>query len=148
MTTTHEIESANLHHLTRSAHKIIPHLQCASAAAIATFYTAHLHFVLGDLVLNNDPPMASVFMGRRAEANIYIFETPHSSSSGAHEPVSPGTVMIGLGKAELEAYYAALVAEGSVEIVHEISDRPWGFRQFDVKDLDGNVLQFFAFMSE
>ncbi len=138
--TTDTHESAQLHHLTRSAHKIIPHLRCADVTKTAAFYTDHLYFEIGGL--KPEVPMVSVFMGAKADANIYIFQNP----SG--ERISPGTIIIGLRRAELERYDVALVEEGRVEIVHEIADRPWEFRQFDVKDLDANVLQFFAFMSE
>ena len=132
-------ECPHLHNLTRSAHKIIPHLRCADVNRTAAFYLDNLHFELGGL--RPEVPMVSVFMGRKAEANIYIFG---KQPSDGHAPT--GTIMVGLGKAELEQYYQALLKEKKVDIVHTIEDRPWGFRQFDVKDLDGNVLQFFAFI--
>jgi uncharacterized glyoxalase superfamily protein PhnB len=126
--------------LTRTAHKIIPHLLCRDVAKTAAFYTDALHFDLGGLHL--DVPMVSVFMGAKAEANIYIF------GRAEEQDVTVGTVMVGLRKPALEQFYRVLVEEGRVEIVDPIGDRPWAFRQFDVKDLDGNVLQFWTFMDE
>jgi hypothetical protein len=125
--------------LTKTAHKIIPHLNCKDVEKTAAFYMNCLHFELGGLHL--DVPMVSVFMGAKAEANLYIF-------GENKEYVNVGTVMVGLGKIALEQYYQILVEEKNVEIVDDIADRAWGFRQFNVKDLDGNIIQFWAFLDE
>ena len=125
--------------ITKSAHKIIPHLRCTDVQKTADFYTKDLHFELGGIHL--DVPMVSVFMGAKAEANIYIFGIKD-------EEMKTGTVMVGLGRKELEEYHDLLVREGRVEIEEGLGDREWGFRQFDVEDLDGNRLQFWAFLDE
>jgi uncharacterized glyoxalase superfamily protein PhnB len=125
--------------LTRTAHKIIPHLICRDVEKTAAFYTEHLHFEMGGLHL--DVPMVSVAMGAKAEANIYIFGT-------SKKDFRTGTVMVGLRKPALEQFYQLLVEEAKVEIIGPIEDKVWEFRQFDVKDLDGNVIQFFAFVDE
>lgn len=54
--------------------------------------------------------------------------------------------MIALGETELDDYYQLLKKEGEVEIVEEIADMEWGYRQFAVKDGDGNRLVFFKFL--
>ena len=136
-------------HLTRSAHKIIPHLTCSDIHRTKDFYTNSLHFELGEFHPDNKPsPMISVFMGAKAEANIYIFQVEEG------EEVKTRRVMVGLGKEELDQFHKILVEEGRVEIVdgHDadggLRDREWGMRQFEVKDGDGNGIQFWAFLED
>jgi uncharacterized glyoxalase superfamily protein PhnB len=40
---------------------------------------------------------------------------------------------------DVDAAYAAAVARGS-EIVHPLTDEPWGVRRFFVRDPTGNVI--------
>jgi uncharacterized glyoxalase superfamily protein PhnB len=54
--------------------------------------------------------------------------------------------MIAMSREGLEEYYELLRGEGRVRWVEGIEDKDWGYRQFEVEDLDGNSLQFFAFI--
>lgn len=83
--------------------------------------------------------MCSVFAGRKADANIYLFEKDL-------EDFCKNDVSIAIGRKELDEYYELLKKEATVEFVNDIEDTPWGWRMFEVKDEDGNGLQFFAFL--
>ena len=113
--------------------------------ATSQFYTEELHFTLGGLhheAEGGPPTMCSVFVGDKAVVNIY-----HGLS--ADKDFTPGWVSIAMGKPQLEEYYGALAAAaaaGRVEIMEPIGDRPWGYRQFSIKDGDGNKLTFFCFL--
>jgi hypothetical protein len=38
--------------------------------------------------------------------------------------------------------------DGEWGIFHEIEDKPWGYREFTVRDGDGNRLSFFCFLED
>ncbi|MFB9904085.1 VOC family protein [Allokutzneria oryzae] len=44
---------------------------------------------------------------------------------------------------DVDASYRAAVAAGA-EIVHELTDEPWGVRRFFVRDPDGNVVNILS----
>ncbi len=44
---------------------------------------------------------------------------------------------------DIDAAYAELTASG-VNIAEPLETKPWGLRQFTVKDIDGNVFYFFV----
>lgn len=82
--------------------------------------------------------MCSVAVGAKAAANMYLFKTP--------VPFEPSAAMIAMGTEQLDKYYKLLVDEAKVEISMPIEDQPWGYRQFEIKDIDGNRIQFFKFL--
>lgn len=82
--------------------------------------------------------MCSVAIGKKSDANIYLFKT----TAG----FTPSAAMIAMGTKQLDEYYQLLLDEGKVEISMRIEDQPWGYRQFEIKDCDGNRLQFFKFL--
>lgn len=82
--------------------------------------------------------MCSVAAGHKAAANIYLFKTSI--------PFQPSAAMIAMGTSQLDEYYELLKVERKVEISMPIEDQPWGYRQFEVKDVDGNRIQFFKFL--
>lgn len=86
--------------------------------------------------------MCSVAVGVPAiRGNIYFFKTDPEEQT-----FHPSRAMIALGTEAVDQYYETLKREGEVEIVDEIADKPWGYRQFTIKDPDGNQIQFFRFL--
>ncbi|KAK1454645.1 glyoxalase family protein [Colletotrichum melonis] len=126
-----------------SAWKIIPSLSSRDIAATVDFYTSELGFTLGGTKPENgdDSPLyfCSVYTGNKAAANIYFFLCEPNE-------FHPGGVMIALGTAGLDQFHDLLLSKGNVEVVEAIRDTPWGYRQFTIKDNDGNRLTFFKFL--
>ncbi|EFQ98244.1 glyoxalase [Nannizzia gypsea CBS 118893] len=146
----------------QSAWKIIPQFCSTSIPQTIEFYTKSLYFTLGgthpDDDVNSIPTFCSVFIGKKADANIYFFKTK-LPSSGPDEAKADGSVgeddqeifhrsstMIALGSIELDEYYNILLDEGKVKITKPIEDQPWGYRQFTLEDPDGNEITFFKFL--
>jgi uncharacterized glyoxalase superfamily protein PhnB len=129
--------------LAQSAWKIIPQFQSRSITATVRFYTEELGFFLGgiypDDVDASEATFCSVAMGRKADANIYFFLSKP-------EDFHPRAVHIALGTIQLDQYYQQLKSGGKVEMMADIEDTAWGYRQFTVKDNDGNRLTFFKFL--
>jgi uncharacterized glyoxalase superfamily protein PhnB len=122
---------------------IIPHFPCHSVRATAKFYTEDLHFELGGINPEEaeEPDMCSVAIGKPAiRGNIYLFKTQKG------ETLHPAAAMIALGTEAVDQYHDLLQAEGKVQIIEPIEDKPWGYRQFAIQDLDGNKIQFFRFL--
>lgn len=125
-----------------SAWKVIPGLKSRDIQATVKFYTDELRFTLGGMHHDSDdepPTFLSVFVGAKAVVNIYYDKCDPKD-------FTPGWVLIAMGTGQIDQYYQALVSTGRVEIEEEIRDRPWGYRQFSVKDVDGNKLTFFRFL--
>lgn len=154
-------------HPTASAWKIIPHFPSRSIPATIAFYTTILGFTLGGTYVHDDHPLAgageptfaSLAAGDKAAANIYFFLTVDGQDRG--RAMGEGRVMIALKEGEVDVLYekvkgleeerAKVSGEkegegGDWGIVDEIGDRPWGYRDFSVKDADGNLLSFFCFL--
>jgi uncharacterized glyoxalase superfamily protein PhnB len=120
----------------------IPHFQSRSIPRTIEYYTKVLHFELGGINPedSDDPNMCSVAVGGGIKGgNIYIFKR------AAEDVLHPSTCMIALGTEAVDQYHDILVNEGKAEIVDPIKDREWGYRQFTVRDPDGNQVQFFRF---
>ncbi|KAK1639323.1 Glyoxalase/Bleomycin resistance protein/Dihydroxybiphenyl dioxygenase [Colletotrichum phormii] len=126
-----------------SAWKIIPSLSSRNIAATVEFYTSELGFTLGGTKSENDDDSQlyfySVYAGNKTAANIYFFLCDDNE-------FHPGGVMIALGTAGLDHFQDLLISRGNVEVVEAIRDTPWGYRQFTIKDNDGNRLTFFKFL--
>lgn len=131
--------------LLQTARKAIPILPCTSIPATVSFYTKTLHFH-GKLPEDPEQKLCSVFVGVVANANLYFLQYP------AEETHTPGTVMISLGTKALDEYYELLKKQegegegGKVDFAEDIEDKPWGYRQFTVRDPDGNRITFFKFL--
>lgn len=125
-----------------SAWKVIPQFPSRSICATVKFYTEELNFELGGVHPDDnssEPIFCSVFIGKKAAANIY-FEL--------HAPgdFHPSKAMVALGTKELDEFHEHLQSRAKVEIVEPIEDKPWGYRQFTINDNDGNRLTFFKFL--
>ena len=106
------------------------------------FYTKKLGFELASVKPEDgesDLYFCSMFIGKKADANFYF-------SKATAESFKTSEAMIALGTSELDEYYAYLKGQTGVEIAEDIEDKPWGFRQFTIKDNDGNRLTFFKFV--
>lgn len=157
-------------HPTASAWKIIPHFPSRCIPATIAFYTTVLGFTLGGTYVHDDHPLAgagdptfaSLFVGDKAAANIYFFLTVEGQDRD--RVMGEGRAMIALKEGEVDVLYEKLKrleeekAKGSGEkeggekgewgIVDEIGDKPWGYREFTVRDGDGNRLSFFSFLDD
>jgi uncharacterized glyoxalase superfamily protein PhnB len=56
-----------------------------------------------------------------------------------HDESAPVLPSVSVQVDDVDAACAAALREGA-EVVHPLSDEPWGVRRFFVRDLDGNVL--------
>lgn len=157
-------------HPTASAWKIIPHFPSRSIPATIAFYTSILGFTLGGTYVHDDHPLAaagdptfaSLAVGDKAAANIYFFLTVEGKDRD--RTMGEGRVMIALKEGEVDVLYEKLKGleeertkrSGEMKgeegrewgIVDEIGDMPWGYRQFTVRDGDGNHLSFFNFLED
>ncbi|KAH8690891.1 glyoxalase family protein [Talaromyces proteolyticus] len=142
--------------LAKSAWKVIPMFDSRSISDTVDFYIKTLGFELGSVKSKNQDTddlasvteeekrqwfFCSVFIGEKADANFYF-------SKVAANEFKASQAMIALGTSELDEYYKYIknLGSGVVEIAEDIEDTPWGFRQFTVKDNDGNQLTFFKFL--
>lgn len=128
--------------ITKSAWKVIPVFQCTSISRTVQFYTEILGFELGSVKPEDESSeltFCSVFMGKKADANFYF-------SNVSVEQFKASGAMIALGTQELDEYYQYLKGREEVTITEDIEDMPWGFRQFTIRDHDGNRLTFFKFL--
>jgi len=60
-----------------------------------------------------------------------------------HDETAPVLPAVSVQVDDVDAAYAAAVAEGA-QIVHPLTDEPWGVRRFFVRDPDGNVVNVLA----
>jgi hypothetical protein len=127
--------------IVRSAWKIIPQFSSRSIDATTKFYAEELSFIVGGIYPEDVsvPTFCSVFIGKGAEANIYFHKC-------AAEEFRPSKAMIALGTRQLDEFHDHLQARATVEFAHPIKDEVWGYRQFTIKDNDGNELTFFKFL--
>ena len=114
------------------------------------------------LAAAGDPTFASLFVGDKAAANIYFFLTVEGKDR--ERVMGEGRAMIALKEGDVDVLYEKLKglekerAKGSGEegggeggewgIVDEIGDKPWGYREFSIRDGDGNRLSFFSFLED
>jgi catechol 2,3-dioxygenase-like lactoylglutathione lyase family enzyme len=60
-----------------------------------------------------------------------------------HDETAPVLPALSVQVDDVDAAYAAAVAEGA-QIVHPLTDEPWGVRRFFVRDPDGNIVNVLA----
>ncbi len=56
-----------------------------------------------------------------------------------HDETAPVVPELSIQVVDVDAAYAAALQAGS-EIVHPLTDEPWGVRRFFVRDPDGHLL--------
>lgn len=131
----------------KSARKFIAHWPSKSILDTIEYYRDVLHFKVGSAQYMREgyenPTFVSVCMGPHCAVNIYFFRRPEGEES-----LPPGRGMIAMSTEGLEEYYEMLRKEGKVKFVEDIEDKPWGYRQFEIADGDGNTIQFFRFLED
>ena len=109
-----------------SVQRVVPDLASQSLEEAKRFY---------DQVLGLQPVMDHGW--------IVTLADPRNPSSQislmTHDETSPVVPDVSIHVDDVEAAYKAAVAAGS-EIVHPLTDEPWGVRRFFVRDPDGHVL--------
>jgi uncharacterized glyoxalase superfamily protein PhnB len=129
-------------HVVNSAWKVIPMFESRSISQTVDFYTKTLGFELASVKPEHgksEQYFCSIFIGKKAEANFYFSKVRAESFKSSH-------AYIALGTSELDDFHVYLKRTPGVEFDKEIEDTPWGFRQFTIKDIDGNLLTFFKFL--
>ncbi|EEP82729.1 predicted protein [Uncinocarpus reesii 1704] len=106
--------------LVHSAWKVIPQFNSTSIKETVKFYTEELSFTLGGVHPDDNPDIeptfCSIFVGPKADANIYFFECKK-------EDFHASAAMIALGTDELDEFYRLLTAKGKVFIKEPIEDK-------------------------
>lgn len=133
--------------IVNTAWKVIPMFESRSIPQTVDFYTKILGFELASVKPehggseNREPEQyfCSIFIGKRAEANFYFSKVSAESFKSSH-------AYIALGTSQLDDFHVYLKSTPGIEFDEEIEDTPWGFRQFTIKDIDGNLLTFFKFL--
>lgn len=129
-------------HPTSSAWKIIPEFRSLSITSTVKFYTEELGFEIGGIhqsPTDPEPTFCSLANGPKSAANIYF-------RLCKADEFRTSTAWVALGTEELDVFYRKLMDEKRVTIVEEIGTMEWGYRQFTVRDGDGNRVVFFKFL--
>lgn len=106
--------------------RAVPILRAASPAASAAFYES----VLGFRLAMDNGWIAFVTSPDRPDVQIGLM------SQDATAPTAPAA---SIEVTDVDAAHAAAVAAGA-EIVHPLTDEPWGVRRFFLRDADSNVV--------
>jgi catechol 2,3-dioxygenase-like lactoylglutathione lyase family enzyme len=109
-----------------AVHRIVPDLACPSLAATTDFYSEVLGLEpvmdLGWIVTLADPDRPSVQL-----------------SLMSREETAPVIPAVSIQVDDVDACHAQAVRSGA-EIVHPLTDEPWGVRRFFVRDPAGHVI--------
>ncbi|WP_341837989.1 glyoxalase superfamily protein [Chitinophaga pollutisoli] len=108
---------------------IVPIFQVSDLPAAIAFYTNVLGFSV-------DFEFGSVVGISMGEIQIHL---SGSASSGNKKAIGEGHVYIFCD--EVDDYYNEIIAKGAGVFIPP-GDRPYGVRDFAVKDADGNILAF------
>ncbi len=110
--------------------RTVPNLTAASPRASAALYEAVLGF--------------DVVMDQGWIVTLADPDRPHVQLSlMSHDATAPTIASASVEVADVVAAHAAAVAAGA-EIVHPLTDEPWGVRRFFLRDADGNVVNVLA----
>ncbi|KIW89245.1 uncharacterized protein Z519_10098 [Cladophialophora bantiana CBS 173.52] len=161
--------------LTAHAVKIIPFFTSPHLSSLLAFYRTYLpDFTISAHPADSlEPTFASIAAGPGAAANIYIVQdTAQQRARGScmlmldslgilgelHARLGTAAAQEGLlrqGDAVEEwtgkptSGVAVSAADGlQTAVLGPLEDKPWGYRQFDLVDLHGNMIVFFAFLDE
>ena len=145
------------------ANKIIPFFAATSISSALAFYTSVLGFIgSGHPDPPAEPTFASILCGPSAAVNIYIVKQRPGKQDG--QPKHPqGRCMVRLDSLEdLKKLYDDLNGKGiehndtgdetfighGQAMIGKVEDQPWGYRQFDLWDPDGNLITFFVHLPD
>ena len=115
-------------------HSTVPVIGTADIEQALQYYSDVLGFSR-DFVFGNPIVYAGV---KSAEAEIYFSYDPAMSVAIREKNIAP-EIFIWLSDAD--ASFRAHVSRGA-DVVEPISDRPWGARQYVIKDINGYHLKF------
>ena len=110
--------------------RVVPDLKSTSMRAATAFYTQ----VLGLRVVMDHGWIVTLADPRRPEVQLSIM---------THDATAPVVPVVSLQVDDVDATYRAARAAGA-EIVHELTEEPWGVRRFFMKDPDGHVINVLA----
>lgn len=131
-----------MNELLASAWKGIPQWWSRDIKKTTHFYREQLGFKLEGLTPDEENPrFASMSCGPKVAVNIYFHLWDESKGS-----FHPSEIYIAVGTTQLDQMWERLNADEKVEIVNPVKDTPWGFRQFTIRDPDGNKVTFFKFL--
>jgi catechol 2,3-dioxygenase-like lactoylglutathione lyase family enzyme len=106
--------------------RVVPNLATSSMAASRSFYQK----VLGLEPVMDHGWITTLADPQRPEAQISIL---------THDETAPVVATVSVQVDDVDEAYAAAVREHA-EIVHPLTDEPWGVRRFFVRDPDGHVI--------
>jgi len=109
-----------------SVERVVPDLASQSMDEAKHFY---------DLVLGLRPVMDHGWIVTLADP----LNPSSQISLMTHDETAPVVPEVSIQVDDVDAAYAAALQAGS-EIVHPLTDEPWGVRRFFVRDPDGHVL--------
>ena len=106
--------------------RVVADLPTTSMAAAVKFYTK----VVGMRVVMNQGWVVTLADPERPQVQISLM---------THDATAPVVPSASIEVDDVDACHAAAVRAGA-EIVHPLTDEPWGVRRFFVRDPDGHVI--------
>jgi catechol 2,3-dioxygenase-like lactoylglutathione lyase family enzyme len=106
--------------------RVVPDLMSTSIEDSKAFYLR---------VLGLEPVMDHVWIVTLAD----LAQPAAQISLVTHDETAPVVPAVSVQVQDVGAAYAAAVAAGA-EIVHRLTDEPWGVRRFFVRDPEGHVI--------
>jgi catechol 2,3-dioxygenase-like lactoylglutathione lyase family enzyme len=110
--------------------RVVPDLKSESLEKAKAFYT----HVLGLEVVMDHGWIVTLADPQRPEVQLSIM---------THDATAPVVPVASIQVDDVDASYKAARAAGA-EIVHELTEEPWGVRRFFVRDPDGHVINVLA----
>ncbi|MGI8881226.1 MAG: VOC family protein [Jatrophihabitans sp.] len=109
--------------------RVVPNVAVRDVSAATTFYSDLLGLDIG-----MDHGWIGTCVGDQSAVQLSVI------TEDATAPVNP---VISVGVDDIEEAYRRATAAG-LEIVHPLTDEPWGVRRFFLRDPDGNVINIVA----
>jgi len=106
--------------------RVVPDLKSEHLAEARRFYAS---------VLQLEPVMDHGWIVTLADPSTGT----HQISLMSHDQTAPVVPTVSVEVDDVDAAYARAIEAGA-EVVHPLTDEPWGVRRFFVRDPDGNVL--------
>jgi catechol 2,3-dioxygenase-like lactoylglutathione lyase family enzyme len=107
-------------------HRVVPDLTSTSLQAATAFYRD----VLGLQPVMDHGWIVTLADPERPSVQVSLM---------THDATAPAIPSVSIQVDDVDACHAAAVRVGA-EIVHPLTDEPWGVRRFFVRDPDGNVV--------
>lgn len=103
----------------------------------------HVHFPVSDLARSVSfyRDLLGLRVGFELEGTMAEFEEVSLVLDQRRPDALPSHVTLGVSVEDVDSVYEELVERG-VEIAEPLQDRPWGVRNFYVRDPDGYLIEF------